>query len=254
MEMYFLPEAANCGDEVLFPAEESRHIARVCRHRVGDRLFATDGAGCELRVELTDTDPTGVRARVLGRRIRPREPRTRVTLALGVIKPDRLAVAVEAVTQLGVSSVVPLLTARVVARLSRVRLEHMRRVAIEAMKTSTRTVVTDVTAPTDLAGLLELARQQDQVLLAYEEEDGPGIAGVIDRGASATLLVVGPEGGFEPDEVERLRAAGALSFSMGPRRLRAEVAAVAAAANVMQLMSEMEGKRTADRPVERRCY
>jgi 16S rRNA (uracil1498-N3)-methyltransferase len=253
MEMYFLPDAASCVDEIVFPAEESRHIARVCRHRAGDRLHATDGAGCELEVELTDTDPGGVRARVLGRRSRPRETRVRVTLALGIIKPDRFASAVEAATQLGVIAVVPVLTERVVARLGRDRLEHVRRVAIEAMKTSTRTVVPEITASTGVSGLLELACRQDQVLVAYEEEDGPGIAGVIDRGAGATLLVIGPEGGFEPGEVERLHAAGARSFTMGSRRLRSEVAAVAAVANVMQLMGEMEGQRTADRPVERRC-
>ncbi|MBN2537435.1 16S rRNA (uracil(1498)-N(3))-methyltransferase [candidate division WOR-3 bacterium] len=254
MEMFFLAAAADCGEEVRFPAHESRHIVRACRHRSGDRLFATDGAGCELELELADANPQAVRARVLGRRVRPREPRVLLTLALGVIKPDRFSGVVEAATQLGASSVVPVLTARVVARLRPERLERMRRVAVEAMKSSTRTVVPDVTAPAGFDELLGMVGRHEQALVAYEGESGPGMADIVEPGAGSVLVIVGPEGGFEFGEVERLRAAGARSFSMGPRRLRSEVAAVAAVAGVMQLMSEMQGQRTADKPMERRCY
>jgi 16S rRNA (uracil1498-N3)-methyltransferase len=253
MEMYFLADAATAGERVAFPADEARHIARVCRHRVGDRLFATDGAGCELELELAEVGPETVQARVLGRRTRPREPRARVTLALGIIRPDRFETVVEAVTQLGVAAILPLQTGRTVARLGGSRVERMRRVALEAMKCSTRTVAPDVAEPVGFDGLLDSAAGCEQVLLAYEGEHGPGMVDVLDPEAGSVLLVVGPEGGFAPEEVERLRAAGARSFSMGPRRLRAEVAAVAAVANAMQLLHEMDGARTADVP-ERRCY
>jgi 16S rRNA (uracil1498-N3)-methyltransferase len=96
-----------------------------------------------------------------------------------------------------------------------------------------------IDAATELGELAAMTGEFDQVLVAYEEETGPGLESVLKRDAGSALLVVGPEGGFEPVEIDALKAAGAVSFSLGPRRLRAETAAVAVAAMTLGLLGDL---------------
>ena len=252
MELHFLENGPLDNGTAVLTGSEARHISKVLRHRAGERLFVTDGRGTEYELELTAVEPERVAGNVVNRRSRPRETGHRVVLAQGVVKGGHMAEIVGAVTQLGVSQVVPVGMARSVAGLGRSRLARLRSVAVEAVKCSTRTVVPEVAEPATVAELAAMVADHDQALLAYVDERETGLAEVCDRTAGSTLLMIGPEGGFAPEEVEQLRAAGARSFTMGPRRMRAEVAAVAAVANVMQLLGEMEGEGSKAKD-ERRC-
>ena len=107
------------------------------------------------------------------------------------------------------------------------------------MKSSTRTVLPTIDVPVGFGSLLKLDGEFEQVLVAYEDETGPGLGAVLRRDARSVLTVIGPEGGFEPAEIDALRAAGAVSFTLGQRRLRAETAAVAVAAMTLGLLGDL---------------
>jgi 16S rRNA (uracil1498-N3)-methyltransferase len=218
---------------------EARHIAKVMRHEPGSVIGVVDGAGTEYEVELTSVRADKVSGKVLSTSARAREPKHRVALAQAVLKGDHLAQACAQVTELGVSRIIPIQTARTVGRLSDSKLGRLRTVSLAALKSSTRTVLPMIDAPVQVDRLSEVAREFDQVLVAYEDETGPGLAQVLKRDARSVLLVVGPEGGFEPEEVTALAAAGAVSFTLGPRRLRAETAAVAVAAMTLGLLGDL---------------
>jgi 16S rRNA (uracil1498-N3)-methyltransferase len=96
-----------------------------------------------------------------------------------------------------------------------------------------------IDSPVEFSRLLKLNGEFEQVLVAYEDETGPGLGAVLKHDVRSALVVVGPEGGFEPAEVDALRAAGAVTFSLGPRRLRAETAAVAVAAMTLGLLGDL---------------
>jgi 16S rRNA (uracil1498-N3)-methyltransferase len=168
-----------------------------------------------------------------------REPKHRVAIAQAVLKGDHLTQVCAQATELGVSRIIPFESARVVGRLSQSKLERLRTVSLATMKSSTRTVLPTVDAPVEFDRILELDGEFDQVLAAYEDETGPGLYNVLKRDARSVLIVVGPEGGFEPTEIEALKGAGARSFSLGPRRLRAETAAVTAAAMTLGLLGDL---------------
>ena len=238
LELYYSPMPPQDG-QLVITGSEARHIARVMRHKVGNVIGVVDGAGTEHEVELTEVKTDRVAGRVLGSRTGAREPKHRVTIAQAVLKGDRLAQVCEQATELGVSRVIPIQTARTVGRLSAARLERLRTVSLAALKSSTRTVLPMIDAATELGELAAMTGEFDQVLVAYEEETGPGLESVLKRDAGSALLVVGPEGGFEPAEIDALKAAGAVSFSLGPRRLRAETAAVAVAAMALGLLGDL---------------
>lgn len=225
--------------QIVITGAEARHIARVMRRGVGSVMTVVDGIGTEYQVELTAVKADRVAGRVLSTRVDAREPGHRVAIAQAILKGDHMAQVCAQATELGVSRVTPFLCSRVVCRLSSPRLDRLRAVSLAALKSSTRTVLPVIDVPFEFDRLLRLSGEFDQVLLAYEDETRAGLGAVLNRDAGSVLVVVGPEGGFDPAEVDALKAAGAKSFSLGPRRLRAETAAIAAAAMTLGLLGDL---------------
>jgi len=237
-DLYYSPNPPEDG-MLTITGPEARHISRVMRHEVGNVIGVVDGAGAEHEVELTAVTANRVVGRVLSKTRYAREPEHRVAIAQAVLKGDHLAQVCAQATELGVSRIIPFQSARTVGRLSSAKLERLCAVSLAALKSSTRTLLPVIDAPVEFGDLLKLDGGFEQVLVAYEDETGPGLDTVLKRGASSVLVVVGPEGGFEPFEIDALKAAGAVSFTLGPRRLRAETAAVAVAAMTLGLLGDL---------------
>ncbi len=237
-ESYFWPGQPRDG-VLTITGPEARHISRVMRYDVGNVIGVVDGAGHEHEVELTGVTASRVAGRVLSKTRCAREPKHRVAIAQAALKGDHLAQVCAQATELGVSRVIPFQSARTVGRLSPVRLKRLGAVSLAALKSSTRTMLPTIDAPVEFSRLLKLDGEFDQVLVAYEEEAGPGLGAVLRRDAESVLVVIGPEGGFEPAEIDALKATGALPFTLGPRRLRAETAAVAVAAMTLGLLGDL---------------
>ncbi|MEO0079834.1 MAG: RsmE family RNA methyltransferase [candidate division WOR-3 bacterium] len=239
MEVFCFPGLEPDKERLVLTGPVVRHIARATRHRALDRVLITDGKGSELEVELVRVLKSRIDARVLARKVGPREPRHRLGIAQAILKGDKLAKVVEGVTELGAAEFIPVWTRRVVGRLSPLRLERLRKVAMAGVESSARSVVPRIAEPVDITGLLSRMRDYERTLVAYEGEQGNGIDGLLAPNGDSVLVVVGPEGGFEDFEVARLRAAGAHCFSLGPRRLRAETAAVVAAALCLHELGDL---------------
>jgi len=237
-DLYYSPNRPEDG-VLTITGPEARHISRVMRHEVGNVIGVVDGAGGEHDVELTAVTANRVAGRVLSYTRNAREPEHRVAIAQAVLKGDHLAQVCGQATELGVSRIIPFVSARTVGRLSPTRLERIRAVSLAALKSSTRTMLPIIDAPVEFTRLLKLDGEFDQVLVAYEDETGNGLGAVLKRDARSVLIVVGPEGGFEPSEIEALKSAGAASFSLGPRRLRAETAAVTVAVMTLGLLGDL---------------
>ncbi len=239
MELFYLSAAVTDDENVVIDREEARHISRVLRHRPGDRVHATDGLGVEYELELREVTPDRVVGVVRSRRNRPREPRCRLTLAQAILKGDGLERIVDGAVQLGVSRFIPVRTKRTVVGLSDLKRSRLRKVAVKAIKSSTGTVLPDIAGPVTLEELVGNPGAYDQCVVAYEDEAERSLGDVLDREAGSTLLIVGPEGGFEPEEISTLEKAGVRAFSLGHRRLRADTAGVVATAAVFQLMGDL---------------
>ncbi|HTW90821.1 MAG TPA: RsmE family RNA methyltransferase [bacterium] len=237
-DLYYSPTPPKDG-MLTITGPEARHISRVMRHEVGSVIGVVDGAGGEHEVELTAVRSDRVVGRVLSDTRGAREPKHRVAIAQAVLKGDHLAQVCSQTTELGVSRIIPFLSARTVGRLSPAKLDRLRAVSLAALKSSTRTVLPKIDAPVEFDRLLKLDGEFDQVLVAYEDETGTGLDKALKRAAHSVLIVVGPEGGFEPAEIEALKSVGAAPFTLGPRRLRAETAAITVAAMALGLLGDL---------------
>ena len=216
---------------VTFDARQTRHLARVLRLEAGDTVVATDGAGHDYTVRLDAVRPraSGI---VVGVAEAAAESPLAVTLVQGVPKSDKLEAIVRAATELGVARIVPAITARTVVRVAdgqgAARGARWQRVAREAAEQCGRAVVPEVTAPRDLEACLDEARDVDVALCLWEKSPSPlGAALATETPLRRVAVLVGPEGGLEPREVDAARARGWHVVGLGSRILRTETAAPA---------------------------
>ncbi len=203
---------------------EAHHLSRVLRVRPGDSVRGFDGWGKEARGRVVSASEGRVEVALEAPVRSEREARLKVTLAVAMLKGDKMSEVVRQATELGAVRLVPVLSARAeVTVLSPNRLERWRRVAKEASKQSGRSLVPQVES---LVALRDLARGEALGLVA--DPRAPQSLKDIDRSERAEVMVVtGPEGGLSPAEVEMLRDRGFRAVGLGPRILRAETAPVA---------------------------
>lgn len=222
------------GQRVVLPEDEAHHLQSVLRAQEGDEIVVVDGEGGWHRVQIDHLASTQVVGTVQEARRDVGELDVHLTVGLGLLtKRDRFETFVEKAVELGVGRIVPLRTTR--TETTAFRAERTRNVMIAALKQCRRSRLPALSAPQPLKAVLD-AQAADRQLICHGGADGPPLPHALaDVEAGERLLVlVGPEGGFTATEVEDAVAAGSTPVSLGPRRLRAETAGIAAA-NVVAL-------------------
>jgi 16S rRNA (uracil1498-N3)-methyltransferase len=227
------PDAVH-GDRVVFDAAAAHHLGRVLRVAAGEIVQAVDAGGQLLSVRLTSLASRHAEGVVVGRSALATESALDLTLAQAVPKGDKMEHVIRMATELGVTRVIPLLSARTVVRLepgrSDSRLARWRRVAREAAQQSGRASVPEVVPPTPLSAW-EPGPPETGLLICFWEEERRRLDALLPPGPCArATVVVGPEGGLTGDEVRGLAGSGALVASLGPRLLRTETAGAVAVA------------------------
>ncbi|MCS5720309.1 16S rRNA (uracil(1498)-N(3))-methyltransferase [Herbiconiux sp. CPCC 205763] len=221
------------GDVVLLSGDEARHATTVNRMRVGEHTAIGDGQGLVVSGVVTRVEPRELELRVEAVVVHP-EPAPQLVLVQALAKGDRDELAVQTATELGVSGVVPWQAERSISRWSGPKvakgIERWSSIVREAAKQSIRPFVPVVSGLADLAGLRALAAENRMLVL--EPTAGVRLTEIsFAEGAEApVLLVVGPEGGISPHELDVLTAAGAQAVRLGDEVLRTSSAGPAALA------------------------
>jgi 16S rRNA (uracil1498-N3)-methyltransferase len=236
---FFAPPEAWEADGVLLSPEESHHLTRVLRLAAGAEVVVADGAGRAAVARVAGPVRDRVRLRLEAELPLQTESPLDLTLAVGQAKGDALDRVVELATELGVRELL-IFTSRYgegggAARLTR-RLARWERRAREALKLCRRARLPRL-AVTDFETVL--TRPQEVRILLYEEERRGLTPAALPPRPSGVLLLIGPEGGFAPEEVARAREAGVVVAGLGPRRLRVETAAAAALGLVQFLWGDL---------------
>lgn len=221
---FYSPLPLAAGEVVPLSAEELHH-AKVLRLREGEGVELFDGRGHAYAGTMETL--TSVR---LGELLPSRESPFDVHLAMSVINLDRFELVLQKATELGVASLTPLLTDRLEVRVERFRgkTERWQKIIFEAVKQCGRAVVPELHEPAKFDDTV----QRDGLHIVYDADEAPSAASP--PGDPVTLFI-GPEGGFSPRELALARERGAQFASLGPRRLRAETAAIVAVALVIDL-------------------
>jgi len=213
--------------------DTAHYVACVLRHRPGDRLTIFDSAGRWFDAEITAVQKNRVLVTARPIAAPDTESPLKIVLCPGVLQGRMMDLVVQKAVELGVSAIAPLITQRCQVRRSE-RAARWNKIALEAVRQCGRARVPQVSEPIEFAEFFEgIDSDKDKILMFYEGA-GAGLKTLLPGMPpdGTVYVLVGPEGGFTADEAELARAAGAELISLGGRILRAETAAITAAALV----------------------
>ncbi|MHB0774964.1 16S rRNA (uracil(1498)-N(3))-methyltransferase [Halomonas sp. WWR20] len=220
--------ALDAGATLILPESAARHVALVLRLREGATLTLFDGRGVEAHAELITVARKQVAVRIREVFTGQRESPLAVHLGQAISKGDRMDYAIQKAVELGVAVITPLYTEHGDVRLKGEReakkLAHWQGVAISACEQCGRAVVPVINAPQPLAEWLSARDEPLRLALHPATESAFARQAHVERAA----LLIGPEGGLSPTEVDVATAAGFTPLTLGPRILRTETAPVVA--------------------------
>lgn len=224
---FYSPSFAESGTLVL-EGPEAHHLIHVLRAEVGEIAEVFDGRGLVASVRVTSVRKRDVELQILSAR-RDEASSRQIILGTAVPKGDRFEWLVEKATELGVTRLVPLVTARSVVDPRDSKLDKLRQAVVTACKQSGRNHLMEVSAVTPWSDFVKADLSLHTSFVAHPDPDAEQVSSGLMRGLSSVVFAVGPEGGFADNEVGMALAVGARPISLGPLILRIETAALALA-------------------------
>ena len=239
----FIP--GKLADTVTLSGSDAHHLGYTLRARVGERVVVADAERQVASMEIAAFTADTVTLHLVKRLEADTESPIRLTLAVCLLKSDKMDFVVQKAVELGAAKVQPIESENCVARYdgkkAEARRERWQRIADEAAKQCGRTALLEVAPILSLDEWLQKKPPEDgAAFFCYEAEEkhtlGAWLAG---QNGEAYTALIGPEGGFTPAEAELAKAAGIEAATLGPRILRAETAAIATMAIVQHVKGDL---------------
>ena len=238
---YITPENIS-GDTAYITGEEAKHISRVLRLKAGDKAVFCDGTGYFYDAVFKEFTKETVTAKITKKRPADTEPEVKITVYQCIPKNPKLETIVQKLTEIGVCRIVPVSSARCVAKIDKEeQLSRLQKIAREAAKQSKRGIVPAVCGVLSFKEAAKEAAKADVSVIPYEEERTLSLKQALNgRKPQTVSIIIGPEGGFEKEETEFATECGIKPVTLGKRILRTETAPLAVSAAILYEFDEME--------------
>ena len=240
MPRFFINESPD--KQAVITGEDSKHIAKSLRMKVGESLILCNGQGTDYHCTISSIDEHQIVVSVNSSVPTVSEPTVSVTLYQGLPKSDKMDSIVQKAVEMGVTRIVPVLTQRCVSRpdqkSAQKKVERWQKISAEAAKQCGRGILPPVSPVTDFSSALGQAVLESSVLFFYEG-GGQSLQQCIDPSCKTYSIFIGPEGGFAEEEVQHALNLGVKKATLGPRILRTETAPIAALAAIMLTTGNM---------------
>ncbi|HKL11587.1 MAG TPA: 16S rRNA (uracil(1498)-N(3))-methyltransferase [Clostridia bacterium] len=240
------------GRVIVEDTAEIKHLEKVLRAEPGHLFEACDSDGKVFVVEILSIKDNAICGKVISSREESVSEKVIVDLFQALPKKNNMDLIVQKSTELGINSIKPYVSSRTIVKIdeknSVKKTERWRRIAKEAAKQSKRLDIPQITDTFLFDEMLFKLKEYDKSVLLYENEKVNGFESLASKKEDfqKIALLVGPEGGFSPDEVNKIKECGSISISLGPRILRTETAGFAALSIIQFLFGDMRGLKTSD--------
>lgn len=227
--------------------DDVKHIYKVLRLNCGDEVVINNEQGKEYLGEIEEITKQYVKVKIIEEIEINSESNLNITLFQGLPKSTKMDLVVQKCTELGVNTFVPIITSRVDVKLKGEfkKLDRLQRIALEACKQCKRAKVPKVLEPIDFKKMIKSLEDMDLVVVPYENATGKGIRtmkNLIKKNALKNVaIIVGPEGGFEEEEIEALEEKKAYIVTLGPRILRTETAGFVCVSLIQYELGDLGG-------------
>ena len=245
MYRFFVEEHQIDPDRIHITGSDVNHIRNVLRMKPGEEILVSAQGNLEYRCRIEALEEEEVTAEILYAMESELELPSRIYLFQGLPKGDKMDFIVQKCVELGAARIVPVSTRRTIVKLDAKKEESRRKrwagISESAAKQSGRGVIPEITGVRSFREALEEAGKLDVCLIPYERAEHMAhtreVFGSIAPGSSIGIFI-GPEGGFEEEEVEYAIKAGAKAITLGRRILRTETAGMAVLAMLGYLLEE----------------
>ena len=214
---------------VELPAQQSNYLCKALRMDAGRELWLFNGQGGAFQAKIEQHHPKHARVAVGDKDRRDRQSPLSIELGIALSKGDRFDLVVQKATELGVTSIRPLITDRIEVRLNADRmnrkLEHWRGISVSACEQSGRNILPAICEPVPLGQWCGSADQDSKLIL--DPARGCSIRDLANEKKQQVAVLIGPEGGFSKRELDLAQEAGFTGITLGPRILRTETAPLA---------------------------
>ncbi|WP_315070991.1 RsmE family RNA methyltransferase [uncultured Clostridium sp.] len=232
--------------------DDVKHIYKVLRLSEGEDVVLNNCEGIEYLGKIKTITKSEVIVSIIKRLDINNESKIKVHLFQGLPKGQKMDLIVQKGTELGVHEFIPTITARVDVKLKGEfkKLDRLNRIALEASKQSKRSIIPQVREVVDFEEALSELKDMDLVIIPYENAEEFGIKSLMRQLEKENIdlnninnvgILIGPEGGFEEEEINTLKAHGAYIVTLGNRILRTETAGFISAALIQYELGDLGG-------------
>lgn len=233
---WFFTEHKISSDQYIISGEDAKHISKVLRMHKGEELTLVTPDKMQCKCEVFSISNDSVTVDVLSKMPCENEPNVFVTLYQALPKSDKMDYIVQKCVELGISRIVPVISARCVSRpdakaLAKKR-ERWQKIALQAAMQSRRGIIPKVADCVSFQNAAEQTKADEQTIIFYEE-GGEKVSKILEKAPKSIGIFIGSEGGFEQSEVDLIVKNGGCAGTLGKRILRAETAPLAATSIIM---------------------
>ncbi len=221
-------------ETVIISGDDAKHISKVLRMRVGDRITVCDMRGTDYECEICKIEKTQVVSKIVSKKPSDTEPDIKISIFQALPKASKMEYIIQKCTEIGACEIVPCVMSRCIVKLDgeaeeKKKTARWQAICEAAAKQSSRGIIPEISYPLSFEAAVERLKEFDLCFACYEKEKKTSLKEVL-RGADTpknAAFLIGPEGGISDEEIEYIRSKGIKTVTLGKRILRTETAPTA---------------------------
>ena len=247
MHKFFTPKELFTETHAVIKGDDVKHIYKVLRVEAGEKVSINNLCGEEFLGEVEEVNKEEVIIKILEKLDINNESKLEIYLFQGMPKATKMDLIVQKGVELGMTEFIPVITDRVDVKLKGEfkKLDRLNKIALEASKQSKRSHIAKVSEPVEFKVALEEMKKMDLIVVPYENATGYGIRTMakelLGKDFVKVAVMIGPEGGFEEEEIQKLKDINAHIVTLGPRILRTETAGFTCASLLQYEFGDLGG-------------
>ena len=244
MSKFFIPRGNIFEDKLIINGEDVNHIIKVLRFECGNVLTCCDGMGNDYSVKISDISKKEIVCDIIETNKAETEANIKVTLIQGIPKASKMDYIIQKTTELGICDIYPCELSRCVSKPEGgKKIERWQKIAREAAKQSGRGIVPEVHNTIHIDAAIEILKSSEVAFVPYECAEELYLKPVLlaHKNAKSAAFLIGPEGGFDKSEIEKLIDNDIKIVTLGKRILRTETAGEAVLSMVMYEIGDING-------------
>lgn len=245
MPRFFVnPEQIQENNIVIY-GDDVKHISKVLRLKTGDKITICNRQGTDYECIIKTISKENIHAEILSAHLSETEPSVKITLFQALTKSDKMDLIIQKAVETGIYKIVPVVTERTVVKIEDekkqfAKLTRWQKISESAAKQSQRGIIPEVCSILTLQEAFNASDTMDLKVIAYEKEAQNRLRNILTGFKGKTVgIFIGPEGGFEENEIDLAKQSGIIPITLGKRILRTETAGLFLVSIMMYEMGEM---------------